>query len=231
MHIELPNVRLDSFRDFAKHYLMIVLSILTALGLEAWIEHAHHAHAATAANAQIETEIRQNLTDIRTDIVLDRGRMDALDKLRDQLEVDVESHASIDTIKQHIHELAPDGLYLDWRWPMLRREAWDVTVANQSAGWIDPNRLRRYSAVYAAQDVRTRIMLMDAPSVFDGPQEQNTIVDLKIGNYQPIQLLHTVNQMGGVASEAMHNLQSLERAIRAAVPDLAAASSRAHATH
>ena len=35
MHLELPNVRLQSVRDFLKHYLMIVLSILTALGLEA----------------------------------------------------------------------------------------------------------------------------------------------------------------------------------------------------
>ena len=231
MHIEPPNTKLESFKDFAKHYLMIVLSILTALGLEAWIEHVHHAHAATTANAQIEAEIGQNLADIRTDIVLDRERMDALDKLRDQLKADVESHASMDTIKQHIHELAPDGIYLDWRWPMLRREAWDVAVANQSAGWIDPNRLRRYSAVYAAQDVRTRIMLMDVPSVFDGPQEQNALIDLQIGDYQPIQLLHTVNQMSGVASEAMHSLQVLERTIHAAVPDLSAASGGTRATH
>ena len=50
MHFELPRVRIHSMKDFIKHYLMIVLSILTALGLEAWIEHAHHAHAAEAAS-------------------------------------------------------------------------------------------------------------------------------------------------------------------------------------
>ena len=46
MHLELPRTRLQSLKDFIKHYLMIVLSILTALGLEAWIEHVHHKHAA-----------------------------------------------------------------------------------------------------------------------------------------------------------------------------------------
>ena len=53
MHLELPRVRIHSLKDFIKHYLMIVLSILTALGLEAWIEHAHHAHAAEAASRPI----------------------------------------------------------------------------------------------------------------------------------------------------------------------------------
>ena len=46
MHIELPKIRLHSLREFATHYLMIVLSILTALGLEAWIERVHHERAA-----------------------------------------------------------------------------------------------------------------------------------------------------------------------------------------
>ena len=68
MHIEPPNTRLATYKDFAKHYLMIVLSILTALGLEAWIEHAHHAHAAEAASLHIRTELQANLADVRTSI-------------------------------------------------------------------------------------------------------------------------------------------------------------------
>jgi hypothetical protein len=159
---------------------------------------------------------------------LNRGRMASLDKLRDPLKADVESHASADAIKQHIHELAPDGIYLDWRWPTLRREAWDVAVANQSAGWIPADRLRRYSAVYAAQDTRTRLIFMDVPSVFDGPQMLDTQIDLQTGNAQPLELLHTVNQMSGVASEATHNLQALARQIHVAVPDLAPVAPTVH---
>ena len=224
MHLELPQSRLNSFKDFAKHYLMIVLSILTALGLEAWIEHTHHTHAAAAASAQIEAEIRQNLADIQAYLDHDRERMEALDRLRDRLTADVESHASPETIKQHIHELAPGGIYLDWRWPILRREAWDVAVANQSAGWIPADRLRRYSAVYSAQEARTRVLLMDAPSLLDGPQMQNAMLDLRIGNDQPLELLRSVNQMCGLASEAVHGLQDLAQRIHAAAPDLATAA-------
>src|SRR6185312_9986716 len=190
---EPPTSRLASFRDFAKHYLMIVLSILTALGLEAWIEHAHHAHAAATASAQIEAEIRQNLADIDTDNAHDRARMRSLEKLRNQLETDVESHATITAVQQHIRQLAPDGIDLDWRWPVLRREAWDVTVANQSASWIAVDRLRSYSAVYAAQEASTRLIFMDVPSIFDGPQMQNALLDARTGDYQPRELLHVVN--------------------------------------
>ena len=46
MHFEVPKVKMHSLREFLQHYLMIVLSILTALGLEQWIEGAHHRHAA-----------------------------------------------------------------------------------------------------------------------------------------------------------------------------------------
>ena len=155
MHFEIPKLPMRGYKDFAKHYLMIVLSILTALGLEAWIEHTHHAHAAATASTQIETEIRQNLADIQTDIDHDRERMESLDRLRDQLKADVESHASTEIVKQHIHELAPDGIYLDWRWPILRREAWDVAVANQSAGWIPAMREPARSCARSARRSRT----------------------------------------------------------------------------
>ena len=220
MHIEPQNFSLESFKDVAKHYLMIVLSILTALGLEAWIEHTHHTHAAATASVQIEAEIRQNLADIDTDIAHDSARMQALGKLRDQLQADVESHATLDTVQQHIHQLAPDGIYLDWRWPNLRQEAWNVAVANQSAGWIDATRLRSYSTVYAAQEASTRLIFMDVPSIYDGPQMENTMLDVHTGDYQPRDLLHVVNQMCGVASEATHGLQALAQRIHAAMPGL-----------
>jgi hypothetical protein len=228
MHIEPLKVRLDSFKDFAKHYLMIVLSILTALGLEVWIEHSHHRHAAATANARIEAEIRQNLADIDTDIAHDRARMEALGKLRDQLKADIESQAPAETLQAHVRQLAPDGIYLDWRWPILRREAWDVAVANQSASWIEAGRLQRYSAVYAAQQASTQLMLMDAPSLLNGPQMANTLLDEQTGDYRPRELLHTVNQMYGVANEAMHGLQGLGKRIHEALPKLAPATPAGH---
>ncbi|GAB2587861.1 hypothetical protein ISP15_07060 [Dyella jejuensis] len=209
MHLEPPNVRLESLKDFARHYLMIVLSILTALGLEAWIEHSRHQHAAATASAQIEAEIRQNRADIVREREHDFERMQALQKVRDMLLADIRSHASDDVIKQHLQAATPDGLYLDWRWPVLRHEAWDVAVANQSASWIDSERLHRYAAVYAAQNAASSMMAEDLPSLLDGPKMLDTIVDLQTDNLQPREVLHTVNQMASVTNEVTHFLDNL----------------------
>ncbi|WP_430392178.1 hypothetical protein [Dyella sp. 20L07] len=211
MHLELPKVPLRSLKEFASHYLMIVLSILTALGLEAWIEHAHHKHAAAEAKVRIEAEIRENLVQIKQKRDHDYSRMHALEKIRDGLIDDIKSHATTAVINQHIHDIEPDGIYLDWRWPSMRREAWDVAVANQSASWIDAEQLSRYSSIYAAQNASTAIMVEDVASVFNGQRMADIVVDMKLDDYQPRELLHVVNQMVGAASEAAHGLDNLAK--------------------
>ncbi|MGC1547278.1 MAG: hypothetical protein WA777_02010 [Rhodanobacter sp.] len=210
MHLELPKTRLHSLMDFGKHYLMIVLSILTALGLEAWIEHVHHRDAAATASAQIEAEIRTNLAEIDRARRHDFERMQALTKIRDTLLSDIQAHASDATIYQHVK---PDDVYLDWRWPVLRHEAWDVAVANQSASWIDNEQLHRYSAIYAAQNASTAMMTEDLPTVLDGPRMIDAMIDQQMGNLPPRELLHAVNQMTWLASEAAHNLENTAKRI------------------
>jgi hypothetical protein len=209
MHIELPKVRLHSLREFATHYLMIVLSILTALGLEAWIERVHHERAAADATVKIDAEIRENLAQIKEKRDHDYARMHALEKIRDGLVADLKARASTAVISRHIQEEDPEGITLDWRWPVMRREAWDVAVANQSASWIDADRLRRYSAVYAAQNTSTTIIVEDVATVFSGQRMADIVVDMQMDDYQPRELLHVVNQMAGAASEAAHTLDSL----------------------
>ncbi|HUA81542.1 MAG TPA: hypothetical protein VL997_14285, partial [Dyella sp.] len=83
MHLELPQEPLKGIKDFLKHYLMIVLSILTALGLEAWIEHAHHAHAASAASAQIKEELRTDLDSVRDTVAKNEKVLQRLSRLDD----------------------------------------------------------------------------------------------------------------------------------------------------
>ncbi|WP_109126484.1 hypothetical protein [Dyella sp. C11] len=226
MHIEVRQVHLRSLKEFASHYLMIVLSILTALGLEAWIEHVHHQHAAAEATANIEAEIRENLVHVKESRDHDFSRMHALEKIRDGLVADLKAHASIVDINRHIHEADPDGLYLDWRWPSLRREAWDVAVANQSAGWINSDRLRRYSSIYAAQASESAIIIQDTSSVFSGQRMADILVDMQMDDYQPRELLRVVNQMAGAASEAGHGLDILATRMDAALSN--GADSDAH---
>jgi hypothetical protein len=217
MHLELPKARLHSLKDFAKHYLMIVLSILTALGLEAWIEHTHHEHAARIASAQIEAEIRANLTAIDRVRQHDLARAQLLGSVRDALLRDIRAGLPEAAIYRHAHELLPEGLYLDVRRPSLRHEAWDVAVANQAASWIDDERLRRYSAAYAAQDWGIVTMSQDTALVLDGPRMNDAMLDFGRDRTPPPDLLHVINQMANDLGDTAQILNNVRQGLTAAV--------------
>lgn len=220
MHLELPKVRLASFKDFLKHYLMIVLSILTALGLEAWIERTHHRHAAEVASAQIEGEIRANLDSVRSSLSQDTHQAKVFAAVRDAMEADLKAGKPDEAIAAHVRQLvAVDGFNLNLRWPTLRQEAWDVAVANQSASWMDAARLRRYSAAYANQRDIVASLGANLSLVMNGPRMVDTMTDLRTGNVQPREFLHVVSQMAVMLGQAKDNLQTLEQGLQSALDD------------
>jgi hypothetical protein len=103
----------------------------------------------------------------------------------------------------------PEGLYLDVRRPSLRHEAWDVAVANQAAGWIDDERLRRYSAAYAAQDWGIATMAQNTAMVLDGPRMNDAMFDFGNDNLPPRELLHVLNQMANDLHDTAQILQNV----------------------
>lgn len=218
MHLELPKVRLASFEDFAKHYLMIVLSILTALGLEAWIEHVHHQHAAAAASAQIEAEIRSNLAEVELDARRDAVQLKRLDGIRDAVIRDLRSNVPDDVVRQHIIAMTRKGFDLDMQFPTLRHEAWDVAVANQSASWIDRTRMQRYSAAYANARDSVTLMREDTAILMNGTGMVDTIADLETGQVQPRPFLHVISQMRAMIGQTVQNLRLLTKQLAAALP-------------
>jgi hypothetical protein len=220
VHIEPPNTRLASLKDFLKHYLMIVLSILTALGLEAWIEHAHHAHAAEEASVRIEAEIRANLSELDTSLAMDTKRAQALEALRDSLVQDFKNNTPDAVIAQHILDrMKASDLNLNLRWPTLRHQAWDMAITSQAAGWLDSDRLYRYSTAYAYQSESTTNLDTNIGIVMNGSQMTNTMTDLQTGKVQPLEFLRVVNQMVLVQHQAMDNLKSLKQHLEAALPE------------
>jgi hypothetical protein len=219
MHLELPEARLKSLKDVLKHYLMIVLSILTALGLEAWIEHAHHRHAAEAASARIDAEIRANLAEIRSALAEDAQRAQTLAHIRDSLEQDLNANTPDATIVQHIlAETRNDDFHLNLHWPTLRQEAWDVAVANQSASWIDDKRMYAYSAAYANQRQTNNTFTANLSLTMNGPRMIDVSTDLRSGNVQPREFLHVVAQMAVMLGQAQESLTALQRHLQSALP-------------
>jgi hypothetical protein len=218
MHLELPSNALKSFKDFLKHYLMIVLSILTALGLEAWIERVHHRHAAEVASEQIDAEIRANLAEVREALAKDTHQADVLTHLRDTLEQDLKTNAPDKDIEQlALTQIHSFNFNLNLRWPTLRQEAWNVAVANQSASWIDSGRMYRYSAVYAAQRETAATLESNLRLIIDGPRMIDTMTDLRSGSLEPHELLHVVAQMDDMQEQAKSDLSELEQQMQNAL--------------
>lgn len=218
MHIEFPEARLDSLKQFMRHYLMIVLSILTALGLEQVIVAAHERTAAREASEQIEAEIRTNLDEVRLAYEEDEAQSKALANLRDMVSDSLKAHQPDAEITASILEATrAKGLNLNLEWPTLRHEAWDVAVANQSASWIQPEKMKGYSAAYAYQRDASVGMTTDIHLLIDGPRLIDTITDLHAGTVDPRSFLHVAGQMAMMLNESRNNLRQLEKRLEQAL--------------
>ncbi len=217
MHFEIPKVRMHSFREFTKHYLMIVLSILTALGLEQWIETTHHRHAAESSSSQIRAELRETLDGIHSSLQANTQKIEPLKSLYGIVADDVRKGLSNELINQHIQAHKEDFI-LSISWPTFSTQAWDVAVANQSATWIDTNALRRYSTAYAAQREVSSWIAHDATLALNGPRMVDMRTRIRLGkDVDPLDFLGIVQQMINTSSEASNHLEDTAKPIEAAL--------------
>ncbi|GLQ95598.1 hypothetical protein [Dyella mobilis] len=219
MHVDIPKLPMDSFKDLAKHYLMIVLGILTALGLEAWIEHAHHVSAAADASAQFDQQLRVNLDNIRRSIQRNTATMQKLDSLDAMVTADLQKGVPSAQINQQLRARR-DDFKIDIQTPDTPVSAWDVAVANQSVSWIAPSKLSAYSTAYA--DIRAigQWRQHGAFLMLDLPQTMNVITDMSKGqDVDPMQFLRVLAQLRGTLHSADSNLVSVQEDLLAALPD------------
>jgi hypothetical protein len=224
MHLELPKVRIHTLKDFIKHYLMIVLSILTALGLETWIEHAHHVHAAEAASRQMTAELRRNLAETRESLQKNDATLQSIGKIDAMVIADLKNGLSPAIINQHIRAQG-NGFQLNLNWPGLPSSAWDVAVANGSVSWIEPASLEKYSTAYAAQRETDSWVQHDSVLLLDVSRVVNFKTDLDMGrDVDPQAFLYTVRQMKLTVTSLENNLQALDKHLADAVPDGSASS-------
>ena len=224
MHFEIPKLPMRGYKDFAKHYLMIVLSILTALGLEAWIEHVHHTHAAALASHQIEAELRANLDGVRNSYQSNQQRLVSLQQLDDAIAKDIRDGKPDAAINQHIQALKNEfNLSLDW--PIFANQAWDVAVANQSATWMDRAALSKYSAVYSKQRDAASWMTQDSTLFLDAPRMATLRTRIDLGReVDPIEFLSVLRQMIITSSETQSQLKQIESQLKQVSPNRATSS-------
>ncbi|WP_266158204.1 hypothetical protein [Dyella silvatica] len=210
MHVEIPKAKLHSLKEFTMHYLMIVLSILTALGLEQWIERTHHNHAAAFASQQIEAELRANMASVQSSLNNNFEHLKPLQHMDELLTQDIKSGVPDATINQHI-QANKDQFKLSLDWPTLASQAWDVAVANQSAAWLDVNDLRTYSTAYAAQRDAAAWMTHDSTLFLTAPRMATLRTELNLGvSVQPVEFVAVLRQMIDTAMQTQSHLQQME---------------------
>lgn len=207
---------MQSLKTFAREYLMVVIGVLTALGLEQWVVYLNHRQEAAATSARIEAEIHANIDGIRHARKVDVEHLKHLDAIRDTVIRDFRAHAPDATIEQHILASTRD-FGLDRRWPALHHEAWDMALADQSLGWIDARRLQRYSAAYAIMRDTDTMQRQDLAMTLDGQRMIDIMTDLQVGEVQPRRFLHTVGSMTVTLQDTVSMLDSLEHQLEDAL--------------
>lgn len=220
MHFEVPSLP-HSIKEFATHYVMIVVSILTALGLEAALQYYHHQHAAEAAQRAMEAELRNNLDDLRRSNADNEKRLKPLEDFSSLLVKDFDDGVTEAQMRQQITDRARDGVDVGVFYPKLRHEAWDVAVANQSASYLPPETLRRMSIAYAAQrDVNPAnlTIFVNLPAFLDAQ------TDARVGAADPHSFLRAIRQAAMTLRGATQKLKALEQDLAQALPAQAGAA-------
>lgn len=216
MHIEPPKVSMHSVKEFMTHYLMIVLSILTALGLEAVLERLHHAHAAEAAQHAIEVELRDNVVQIDQTIKADERTRVPLRNLAEHLIQEIQAAKPRADIAAEITQLVNAGpIDVGLHTPTLRHEAWDVAVANQAAAWIEDATLARITAAYAQQ--RDAVAPRSTP-LLDGPRLVSAMSDARMNEVDPREFVRVLEQALAANDAVINALTGLRRSVSAALP-------------
>lgn len=217
MHLEIPKQKLHSLKEFASHYLMIVLSILTALGLEQWIEHVHHERAAETASRQIEAELANDLAEIREARQSNAEDLKPLLELDKLITADVLAGADSKTVNEHIraHRKQFD---INIHWPIFASQAWDVAVANQSASWISSDRLNNYSGAYADQRHASDWLSQDSTLLLSAPRMVDIRTQVELGrDVDPIEFITVLRQMIATVQGTQSHLEQLEPHMMAAL--------------
>jgi len=213
MHVEPPGHAPQTLKEFGTHYLMIVLGILTAIGIEQGVEAVHHSHLAHQATEQIEEELQANLASTHDSLAQNLERMQKLKARQDALVQDVEKKdASLATFNQRL-----DGLSIGALTPTLRRDAWDAAIASQALSYVDAALVRRYSEGYSAQRDLVQTIL-NTFTLGDWPGRlQDVKMDARLGKVDQVALLKALAAYEMSLGAVTGNERELEQAFKAAL--------------
>jgi hypothetical protein len=143
---------IQSIKEFAGHYLLIVLGIVTALGLEHWRDRRHNARRGQEALAAIEAEAQANLDRLRN---ADRALTIQIDRLK-MYEERLGGHSfAVHDLNVRAAALRSDianGPDFGIQVAVVQQSAWDAAVATRALEHVAPRQVASYATAYANAD-------------------------------------------------------------------------------
>jgi hypothetical protein len=222
MHFEVPKAK--TFKEFGGEYLMIVISILTALALEQGLEALHHRHLAHQASEKMDAELRDTIKQVTQSLEHNETKARELHQVREQLLAGIQARTSdVELMKRYEQEWKP-MMRLNMDTPSLHREAWEAAVANQAVTWMRREDLERFAGAYGAiRDVGT-VTYGGAMMFLNVPQMMNVFSDAQMGVSNPQEMYRVATQMVTVYDNLDNNLKSLNMLLKKVVEENARVS-------
>lgn len=215
MHFEVPKAK--TLKEFGGEYVMIVISIATALALEHGVQTLHHRHLAHEAAVKIDAEIQTNVHELDEALNHNNEQQKKIMAAREQLLAGIKAKVDGQVLIKQLLEQHKLGLSI--MSPSLRREAWEVAVANQAVSWMPQQQLERYSGIYASMRDVQSITSSGGNNFLDGAGMLNTISDINMGQGDPKAIYRMLSQMISAYSSTDGNLQELRNNLAKSAKD------------
>lgn len=206
--------RTKSLKFFAGEYVMIVVSIVTALAFENGVRYLHQAREAQEAARNLDAEIAVNIAEVREVVQENEAEIERLKHLREVLLADIRAGVSDADALNHAMRESKMRFDISFTTPSLQREAWDVAVANQALSYMPQDRLQRYARVYAAMRDMQAGFQATTNSFADLPRLSDTMSNLALKDIKPNELYRALTQMSFVHESNLNNLRRLEKQLR-----------------
>ena len=210
MQMEVRKAPFHTVRDFLKEYLMIVVGILTALGLEHLAEARHHRQAAAVSRGQVLNEIRLNLEETRVCLAKNGARLGKLDQLGKVAQGDMDAGRPLSVTQMELDQASTTVNELfGYTVPTIRKGAWSLALANQSAAYLEGGTFIRFSFVYSMQEDAKRFL--DSLNSGEGI---NGLAGMKASDF-----LQRIRQGAGALHGVQMDLLQLESAYATALKE------------
>jgi hypothetical protein len=203
-------------REFLSHYAMIVLSILTALGLEQVALGIEHRHEGARAKEEIEQEIAANRKEVEDALARTRRYLADWQAMLTRTAADMKAGQS--TNESRLATIHDAGHKFGDATPALKMTAWDAAVADHAVNYLDHADLTRYSETYALQRSFSQ-------AVWDTVRDSasRNLSELSLPAYtgiaDPLPTLSLLNSRVRALALMESQLQQIDQALKGSMPD------------